>query len=126
MFRPRLGQGTFRITVTDAYGRACAVTREHSLPALDAAHIRSYREDGPHDPRNGILLRADFHRLFDQGYITVTPGHRLEVSNRLRQDYENGRTYYPFHGSPLVLPNDSAFHPAKEYLEWHNNELYKG
>jgi len=31
---PRLGQGIFRISVTDAYGRACAVTTEHSLPAL--------------------------------------------------------------------------------------------
>lgn len=38
--RPRLGQGTFRIAVTDAYARSCAVTGEHSLPALEAAHIR--------------------------------------------------------------------------------------
>lgn len=30
---PRLGQGTFRVAVTEAYARACAVTREHSLPA---------------------------------------------------------------------------------------------
>lgn len=36
---PRLGQKTFRIAVTDAYRRACSVTGEHSLPALDAAHI---------------------------------------------------------------------------------------
>jgi hypothetical protein len=26
----------------EAYGRACAMTGEHSLPALDAAHIRSW------------------------------------------------------------------------------------
>ena len=36
--RRRLGQGTFRSLVLDAYGRACAVTSEHSLPVLDAAH----------------------------------------------------------------------------------------
>ena len=37
--QPRLGQGTFRIAVTSAYG-ACAVSGEHSLPALEAAHVR--------------------------------------------------------------------------------------
>lgn len=126
VFRPRLGQGTFRISVTDAYGRACAVTGEHSLPALDAAHIRSYKEEGPHEIRNGILLRADFHRLFDKGYLTVTPSHRLEVSKRLREDFENGRTYYPFHGAPVAMPADVAFHPAPEFLKWHNTEVYKG
>jgi putative restriction endonuclease len=30
----RLGQGIFRVNVMDAYERACAVTGEHSLPAL--------------------------------------------------------------------------------------------
>ena len=47
LVRPRLGQGIFRVAVTDAYGRACALTGEHSLPALEAAHIRPYSEGGP-------------------------------------------------------------------------------
>src|SRR5690242_12248631 len=38
LVRPRLGQGIFRIAVLDAYGGACAITREHSLPVLEAAH----------------------------------------------------------------------------------------
>ena len=46
---PRLGQGIFRGAVMDAYGRACAVTQEHSLPALEASHIQPYAKDGPHD-----------------------------------------------------------------------------
>jgi putative restriction endonuclease len=44
------------------------------------------------------------HRLFDQGYLTITTDHRLEVSPRLKLDYDNGRTYYPFHGAKLVFP----------------------
>ena len=36
MIRPRLGQGAFKIAVTDAYFRSCAITEEHSLPALEA------------------------------------------------------------------------------------------
>ena len=89
---PRLGQGIFRVAVMDAYGRACAATQEHSLPALEASHIQPYAKDGPHDVRNGVLLRADLHRLFDQGYVTITPEYRLEVSPRLKEDYQNGQS----------------------------------
>jgi putative restriction endonuclease len=63
---PRLGQGTFRVLVTDAYERRCAVTGERVLPVLEAAHIRPYVEMGPHRVDNGLLLRSDLHTLFDQ------------------------------------------------------------
>ena len=61
--RPRLGQGAFKLLVTDAYDGACAVTQEHSLPVLEAAHIRPYAEEGPHEVGNGLLLRTDIHKL---------------------------------------------------------------
>jgi putative restriction endonuclease len=123
---PRLGQGTFRLSVTDAYDRACAITSEHSLPALEAAHIRSYAREVPHEVSNGILLRADLHRLFDKGYVTVTPGHRLEVSRRLKADYSNGRSYYPLNGQLLRLPAAAKDRPAVEFLSWHNENVYLG
>jgi len=121
---PRLGQGTFRIAVTEAYERACAVTGEHSLPALDAAHIKPFASDGPHDVTNGLLLRADIHRLFDSGYVTITPNLQLEVSSRLREDYQNGRSYYPLHGSPIRIPVLSHLSPSQEFLRWHNENKF--
>ena len=60
LIRPRLGQGAFRVLVTDIYRRRCAVTRERTLPALEAAHIRPYGDGGTHEARNGILLRRTF------------------------------------------------------------------
>lgn len=126
LVQPRLGQGTFRIAVLDAYARACAVTREHSLPALEASHIRSYAHAGPHEIRNGLLLRADLHRLFDTGYVTVTRDLRLEVSARLHEDYHNGRSYYPLHGVALQLPTAASHRPEREYLEWHNEHVFRG
>jgi putative restriction endonuclease len=120
----RLGQGTFRVAVTDAYGRACAVTEEHSLPALDAAHIKPYAQNGPHDVGNGLLLRADLHRLFDWGYLTVTPDRRVEVSSRLRRDYHNGRSYYPLHGKQIRVPTTPALIPRSEFLQWHNENVF--
>jgi putative restriction endonuclease len=76
--------------------------------------------------RNGILLRADLHRLFDQGYLTVTPERRLEVSRRLREHYSNGRNYYPLDGSPVRVPDAKSERPDVEYLRWHNENIFLG
>jgi len=54
--QPRLGQGTFRIAVTSAYG-ACAVSGEHSLPALEAAHVRPYADGGARAPQRTAAPR---------------------------------------------------------------------
>ena len=67
----RLGQGAFRVVVTDAYQRRCSITGEKTLPVLEAAHIKPYAAEGPHSVNNGLLLKSDFHTLFDSGYITV-------------------------------------------------------
>ena len=125
LVHPRLGQGAFRLAVTAAYRGACAVTGEHSLPALEASHIKPYGQGGEHVVSNGLLLRSDLHRLFDRGYITVTPSLRVEVSRRLRVDYENGRTYYPMQGQRLKVPRAQMEMPAAQYLEWHNQNVYR-
>lgn len=65
---PRLGQGSFRTLVITAYSYRCAITRERTLPILQAAHIRRYAEGGMHELSNGLLLRSDLHTLFDQHY----------------------------------------------------------
>ena len=123
----RIGQGAFRVAVTDAYQRRCAITGEKTLPVLQAAHIKPFSLDGPHSINNGLLLRSDFHRLYDDGYITIDPDHRVNVSNRLHEDYGNGRDYYKYDGQKLlVLPNSQDKMPSKEYLTWHNENVYLG
>jgi len=107
-----------------AYEKACAVTGEHSLPALDASHIRPFAERGPNEVRNGILLRADLHRLFDQGYLTITTDLRLEVSCRLRIDYKNGKSYYPLDGARVTVPGAQLEHPDPDFLRWHNEHVF--
>lgn len=125
--RGRLGQGAFRVLVTDAYLRRCAVTGEKTLPVLEAAHIKPYTLEGPHSVNNGILLRSDLHKLFDLGYITVTSALRLEVSSRLKAEWENGRDYYAYHGKELQCrPADVSNLPSSEFLRWHNEDRFKG
>lgn len=123
--RARLGQGAFRVLVTDAYQRRCAITGERTLPVLEAAHIRPYADSGPHQVANGLLLRSDLHTLFDRGYLTVAEDLRVEVSRRIREEFANGREYYRHHGQPLVtVPGSLGERPSAEFLRWHNETRF--
>lgn len=124
LVRPRLGQGAFRLLVTDLYRRRCAITGERTLPALDAAHVQPFAEGGSHEASNGILMRRDVHSLFDAGYVTITDTYRFEVSRRIKEDFENGRDYYALHGRHLSLPNSRELWPAGEPLRWHNRHRF--
>jgi putative restriction endonuclease len=124
LMHPRLGQGSFRLAVIDAYAGQCAVTTEHSLPVIEAAHIRPWAEGGAHEIPNGLPLRRDLHRLFDLGYVTVRPNLHFAVSPRLRDDYANGRVYYEYDGRPIHLPTEPAARPSAELLAWHEAEVF--
>jgi len=125
LIRPRLGQGSFKIVVTDAYQRSCAITQERVLPVLEAAHIKPYADSGPHDVRNGVLLRSDMHKLFDRGYLTITPNLHIEVSRRIKEEFDNGEYYFMFHGQRINLPLRPLDQPSGEYLTWHNEKIFR-
>lgn len=127
IIRPRIGQGGFKVLITDAYSRKCAITAEKTLPVLEAAHIKPYSVDGPHAVSNGILLRRDFHTLFDRGYMTIDKSLVVHVSGRIKEDFGNGREYYAHHGQRLlVLPRRKDQQPDPQYLQWHNENVYLG
>jgi putative restriction endonuclease len=123
LVRPRLGQGIFRVSVLEAYGRACAVTGEHSLPVLETAHIRPFASGGSHDVDNGLSLRVDLHRLFDRGYVTFDEQQKLVVSRRLHEDFENGKTYYAMQGTRL---RESTEAKPEVSLAWHREHVFVG
>jgi putative restriction endonuclease len=123
---PRLGQGSFRVVVADAYGRRCAFTGSPVLHVLEAAHIKPFANEGPNDVQNGMLFRQDVHTLFDRGYITVTPDYRVEVSRRIKDEFENGKEYYSSHGKRIALPEPAGQQPAGKFLSWHNETVYLG
>lgn len=127
LIRPRIGQGAFKVLIADAYQRRCAITGEKTLPVLEAAHIKPYNLEGPHAINNGLLLRRDFHTLFDRGYITIDKNLDVEVSHRIKEDFGNGKEYYAHHGSKLVvLPENKDQMPGIQFLEWHNENVFLG
>ena len=124
LMRRRMGQGAFRILVTDSYERRCAVSGEHTLPVLQAAHIKPVTIGGEHQVSNGLLLRSDIHTLFDKGYVTVTRDYKFAVSDRLDSDWQNGKVYYGLAGKAIQLPRDKSCWPSQQTLEWHAAEVF--
>ncbi len=124
LVRQRLGQGAFRMLVTDTYERRCAVTKEKALPVLEAAHIRPVSEGGEHRVTNGLLLRSDVHTLFDRGYVTITPDLEFRTSQRLREEFDNGEEYFALQGRNLWLPRRPEDQPSREFLTWHRDTVF--
>ncbi|MEZ4406216.1 MAG: HNH endonuclease signature motif containing protein [Polyangiales bacterium] len=124
----RSGQGTFRLRLLHAYGERCAITGEHTVPVLDAAHIQPYVAAASNHPQNGMVLTKEFHTLFDRGYVTVEAErdrYIVRVSPRLRADWNNGRRYYAYDGLPLqVTPAHEALRPSAAALRWHQREVF--
>jgi putative restriction endonuclease len=119
LIAPRLGQGAFRVAVTEAYGRQCAITDGKVLPALDAAHIKPFSEGGLHANSNGILLRKDIHSVFDTGYATVDEDYRFLVSKKVKEVFNNGEEYLRLDGKALRRPIRKSDWPNVDYLRWH-------
>lgn len=123
----REGQGTFRLRLLDAYGGRCAITGERTQPVLDAAHIQPYLGPESNHVQNGLLLTKEFHALFDDGYVTVTPDNVVRVSSALRETWQNGVRYYAYDNQVLrSLPQKLAQRPSRDALAWHQSEVFLG
>ncbi|MEV0131172.1 HNH endonuclease [Dactylosporangium sp. NPDC050688] len=120
----RLGQQAFKGVVLDAYRHRCAITGAKIRPVLQAAHILPLPNGGEHRLDNGLLLRSDVHIMFDRGYLSVDPKHRLLVSPRLREDFGNGEEFYSRHGQQISVPDRAADRPNREFLEWHVDTVF--
>lgn len=85
-----------------------------------------YSPGGEHRVSNGLLLRRDLHRLYDRGYVTVTPDYVFCVGDSLREEFKNGRSYYGMNGKEIVVPTHELCRPSKDLLDWHGQEVFKG
>jgi len=71
--KEREGQHRFRNDLFDVYGPVCALCDLDVPIALEAAHIVPKHENGTDDPRNGLVLCAVHHRMFDANTIGIDP-----------------------------------------------------
>lgn len=95
----RIQQGTFRFRVGQRYGWRCAVTGCKLKDVLDAAHLpgRDWRKHNA--ATDGVLLRADLHRLLDCGLAEIREG-KLAIHPAAKKEYGgyDGRSVHPSKG----------------------------
>lgn len=119
--KARRGQPQFRQSLIDAYGGRCAITDCDAIEALEAAHIVPFDGDETNVLRNGLLLRADIHTLFDLGLVKIDPEtRRVVLSKSLRSG-----SYKSLHGAQLREPKRTRQRPSDEALldHWSRDEL---
>ncbi len=95
----RKGQRHFRASVSRAYSNKCCITGETTPELLEAAHIQPYIDEDSNHIQNGLLLRVDFHKLYDNGLLTIDDNYRLHFSPQVKSE-----TYRSLNGSRIYLP----------------------
>ena len=109
-------QAQFKGRLISAYGGKCALLNTKVVAALDAAHIRPYRGEKSNQVWNGILLRADLHRLFDAGLLCFE--YRQDSLVTLVAAGLQGSTYMKnLAGRPINLPQSRVDWPAKAVID---------
>ncbi len=121
----------FRQKVMRAYEYRCGVCGfdvriKDTLVALEAAHIKWHQAGGPDSEQNGIALCSLHHKLFDRGGLTVSPGRRVLVSEQVNGSVGLTEWLLEHHGSRLVGPQSTRYHPNERFLDWHQQEVFRG
>lgn len=85
--KARRGQADFRARLLAAYGRRCCISGCRVEALLEAAHIRPHAVEPNYDTRNGLLLRADLHTLYDLHLLGVDEFGNVALSSEVADLY---------------------------------------
>jgi putative restriction endonuclease len=128
MVRLRVNQNFFRAAVLAAYNCKCCVTGVDVSELLCASHIVPWSVDigNRTNPRNGLCLNAFHDRAFDRGLITVTSQFRVQIASSLKLSSPEWKRDWllKFEGSELKLP--ARFQPDPKFLQYHNENVFRG
>ena len=89
----------------------CAITGERTLASLEAAHVISVADDGLEILDNGILLRADLHRLLDARLFRFDVNGKVAGVGKLSVEYRE-----LLRGKRLSERNRSRLQQALNYV----------
>lgn len=101
--RRRRGQRQFRFEMIRRYGETCAISGIQPPQVLEAAHLYSYATHGTHRSDGGLLMRRDFHSLFDANFITIDPNSWQIVADPYLKNFTS---YSKLDGADLVVPTE--------------------
>ncbi len=64
-------------------------------------------------------------KFHDKEDMTITPQLNVEISRRIREEFDNGGYYFTFHGQKINLPQRLVDQPSGEFLSWHNEKIFR-
>lgn len=125
--KARIGQNFFRKSVLASYENICCMSGVSIPELLIASHIIpwSKAKDNRLNPSNGLCLSAIHDKAFDKGFLTVLPDYSIKVSNKLSAcdcNSKQTKLLIQLNGKSIKLP--SKFLPEKDFLVWHNNNIF--
>lgn len=88
----RENQGAFRKAQLERHDGKCVLSRCDTKEALEAAHVVPHTGAEEFEvPENGLLLRADLHKLFDRYLWSINPEtDRVVLSSALKSSSYSG------------------------------------
>ena len=110
----RPGQLRFRRLLLQAYD-CCCVSGCRFRDTLEAAHIMPYKGPSFDHVQNGLLLRADLHRLYDQLLFSIDPGTFTVRASRFLRNSD----YAWLEGVAFRRPQNSQCAPSQKALQDH-------
>tara|TARA_R110002049_G_scaffold57021_1_gene156781 strand:- start:493 stop:1071 length:579 start_codon:yes stop_codon:yes gene_type:complete len=129
IFRKIKTRGTaqiiFRKTLLKAYNSKCAICGISYQSALQATHIIPWSKANfkqRMDIRNGLLLCANHHSLFDKGNIKIEDDYTVFINPKLKQLSKQDRLLTTsFHLKKIKLPRNELWWPKSQFLADHRN-----
>jgi putative restriction endonuclease len=127
LVKVRVNQNFFRAMVIASYNNKCCITGISNKELLVAGHIRPWGVDEKNrmNPQNGLAINALHDKAFEAGLITILPNYKVKVSSILKKSKDESIKEYfvRYDNQSIILPK--RFYPAKEFLEYHNDERFK-
>ncbi len=121
--------GVFKKTIPTIYNHTCCITgmqiiSTHNIQMIDACHIVPFSISHNDTITNGISLCPNFHRAFDRGLITIIENYTIAVSTTFTEKNTN-HSLHQFVGKQIALPKEENYHPNKDNLRWHQENIFK-
>ncbi len=126
--KTRINQNDFRSRVLASYNEKCCITGIDITSLLVASHIIPWSVCANErlNPKNGLCLNPIHDKAFDQGFITINQDYRVKVSSIIIKKKANSSIksfFMKYEGFEISLPD--RFLPDKDFLVWHNTNVFK-
>ncbi len=129
LIKQRINQNFFRTAILSSYNTTCCITGISIDTMLNASHIVPWAIDPKNrlNPRNGLCLNSFHDRAFDRGLITITPDFKVKISSSVQKRKREASIrdyFFKYNDTKIILPD--KFLPSKEFLYYHNKEIFIG